>query len=131
MVLVDTTVWVDFFAGRDQPHVKALEELIQNSENLCICGLILTEVLQGIRADTDYRKTKEYLQELILLPMQELTFIRAAETYRLLRKKGITIRSSVDCMIAAVTMENNALLLHNDRDFDEIEQHGRLKTFKL
>ena len=131
MVLVDTTVWIDFFGGRPEPHVAALEELIENDEDLCLCGVILSEVLQGIRSDADYRKTKDLLDALILLPMEQETFVRAAGLYRSLRKKGITIRKPVDCMIAAVALEHNVPLLHNDRDFDQIARHSKLKTVKL
>ena len=130
MVLVDTTVWIDFFGARLEPHVDALRELIENDEDLCVCGVILAEVLQGIRSDADYRKTKDYFSALILLPMRESTFVRAADLYRSLRRKGVTIRKPVDCMIAAVAMEHGLPLLHNDRDFDQIAKHSKLKTMK-
>ena len=65
MVLVDTTVWIDFFGGRTEPHVVALEEFIEDDADLCLCGVILAEVLQGIRSDAEYRKTKDYLDALI------------------------------------------------------------------
>jgi len=127
MLLVDTTVWIDFFADRPEPHVMALQKLIENDEDICICGVILAEVLQGIRSDTDYRKTKDYFDVLILLPMRQIAFVRAAELYRSLRKKGITIRKSVDCMIASVAIEHDLPLLHNDRDFDQIAKHAKLR----
>src|SRR6056297_2699153 len=112
MVLVDTTVWIDFFAGRNVLHVAALQELIENENDLCLCGVILAEVLQGIRSDAEYIQTKEYLADLLFLPMKHSTFVRAAELYRFLRKRGVTIRKPVDCMIAAVAMENDIRLLH-------------------
>jgi len=123
MILIDTTVWIDFFAGKDLPHVVALERLINNREDICICGIILTEVLQGIRKRREYQKTKELFNTMIYLPMPYSVFLRAAEIYRTLRRKGITIRNSVDCMIASVAMENDIMLLHNDRDFIPIEKH--------
>lgn len=128
MVLVDTTVWIDFFAGRRETHVLLLEELIENEEDLCLCGLVLAEVLQGIRSDAAYAKTRSYLGDLIFLPMRRETFVQAAEMYRFLRKKGVTIRKPVDCMIAAVAMEYNVKLLHNDRDFGHIAAHSELET---
>jgi len=127
MVLVDTTVWIDFFAGRNEPHVVTLQELIENEEDLSLCGVVLAEVLQGIRSDTDFIKTKEYLGDLIFLPMRQATFLRAAEIYRSIRKKGITIRKPVDCMIASVAIEYDIRLLHNDRDFDHIAKHSKLR----
>ena len=128
MVLVDTTVWIDFFAGCKEAHVTSLQELIESEADLSLCGVILTEVLQGIRSDADYIKTKEYLGDLIFLPMRHTTFVRAAEIYRSLRKKGVTIRKPVDCMIASVAIEYNAKLLHNDRDFNHIAENTKLKT---
>jgi predicted nucleic acid-binding protein len=128
MVLTDTTVWIDFFAGRHLPHVTALESLINAREDLCICGIILTEVLQGIREKNEFRKTKELFNSMIFLPMPYSVFLGAAEIYRTLRRKGITIRNSIDCMIASVAIENDILLLHNDRDFVPIEKHLGLKV---
>jgi len=128
MVLVDTTVWIDFFSGRELPHVTALESLITNREDLCICGIILTEVLQGIRERREYEKTKSLFKPMILLPMPYRVFLEAANIYRSLRRKGITIRNSVDCMIASVAIENDIVLLHNDKDFVPIEKHFRLKA---
>lgn len=128
MVLVDTTVWIDFLSARSYPHVKTLENLIFNREDLCICGIVLTEVLQGIREDSEFRRTRDLFGNLIFLPMGYSIFLRSAEIYRALRKKGITIRKAVDCMIAAVAIENDILLLHNDKDFVPIEKHLGLKT---
>ena len=128
MVLIDTTVWIDFFADRSEPHVAALQKFIEIDEDLCLCGIILAEVLQGIRSDEDYIKTKDYLDDLIFLPMQQATFVRAAEVYRSLRKKGVTIRKPVDCMIASVAIEHDIPLLHNDRDFDYIAKHSELRV---
>jgi len=128
MVLVDTTVWIDFFADRSESHVAALEELIENEEDLCLCGIILAEVLQGIRSNEDYGRTKAYLGDLVFLPMQQATFIRAAEIYRSLRKRGVTIRKPVDCMIASVAIEHDIPLLHNDRDFDYMAKYSNLRV---
>lgn len=127
MVLIDTTVWIDFFAGRNEPHVARLQQLIEDEEDVCLCGVILSEVLQGIRSDKDFARTKEYLDDLIFLPMRQTTFLGAAEMYRTLRKKGVTIRQPVDCMIASVALEYDARLLHNDRDFDHIARHVKLR----
>lgn len=130
MALVDTTVWIDFFSGKSLKHVKILEKLITEKEDVCICGIILTEILQGIREETAYRKTKQLLGNLIFLPMQYSSFILASEIYRKLRRKGITIRKTMDCMIAAVAIEHSVSLLHNDRDFVPIEKHLGLKRLK-
>jgi len=120
MTLVDTSVWIDFFAARNTAQVKVLESIIDQGEDLCLCGVILTEVLQGIRDDKQHKQTESALSSLIYLPMDQSTFLLAANLYRTLRSRGITIRNSVDCMIAAVCIEHKTDLLHNDRDFDHI-----------
>ena len=130
MVLVDSTVWIDFFAARSSDLVVALENLIINREDICICGIVLTEVLQGIRKDSEFKKTRDLFTKLLFLPMPYPVFLKAAEIYRGLRRKGITIRKSVDCMIASVAIENDIPLLHNDKDFAAIEEHCGLKCYK-
>jgi predicted nucleic acid-binding protein len=131
VILVDTTVWVDLFAGRSTPHAGRLEQSLATGEDVCTCGVILTEVLQGIRADEEYRRTLARFDALLYLPMDRQLFIRAAELYRRLRHRGITIRKPVDCMIAAVAIRHDVMLLHNDRDFDPIEKHCGLKVVKV
>ncbi len=129
MVLVDTSVWIDFFAAREERHVKTLEDLILDRRDICICGIILAEILQGIREDAEFKKTSALLANLIFLPMPYAVYMKSAEIYRNLRKKGITVRKIVDCMIAAVAIENDIPLLHNDRDFIPIEDYLGLKKF--
>jgi predicted nucleic acid-binding protein len=128
--LVDTTVWVDFFANRQTPQIAHLEDLLNSGVNICTCGVILAEVLQGIRKDADYHSTKTRFSSFLYLPMSEEIFIHAADLYRSLRRKGITIRKPVDCMIAAVALQHNAALLHNDRDFDPLAEHCGLQVAK-
>lgn len=129
MVLVDTTAWIDFFGARSSVHVTALEDLIRNREDICICGIILTEVLQGIRDNTEFKKTRDLFNNLLFLPMHYPVFLKAAEIYRDLRRKSITIRKSIDCMIASVAIENNIPLLHHDKDFAAIEKHCNLRSY--
>jgi predicted nucleic acid-binding protein len=130
VILVDTSVWIDFFAGRDLPHVATLEQFILENENLALCGIILTGILQGIADDTTHRRVRRYLKPLIMLPISETVFVRAADIYRKLRKQGITIRKSNDCIIAATALEHHCLLLHNDKDFTPIAKHYSLKIVK-
>ena len=130
VTIVDTTVWIDFFRGIDTPEVRELHRLIDASEDVCICGVILTEVLQGIREDKDYADASAAFDAFLFLPMTQRTFSRAADLYRTLRRKGITIRNAVDCMIASVAIEHDIPLLHNDRDFDGIATLGNLKVVK-
>jgi len=120
VILVDTSVWIDFFAGRDLPHVAKLEQSILDNEDIALSGIILTEILQGIPDDTTYWRVRRYLSVLIMLPMPESVFVRAAELYRKLRKQGISIRKTHDCIIAAIALEHHCQLLHNDKDFTPI-----------
>ena len=128
ILLVDTSVWIDYFRGRAVSHVAALEQVLHAGDDVCVCGLILTEVLQGIRSDVDYRKTATHFKSLVFLPMTYETFVRAAEVYRALRRNGVTVRRPMDCLIAATAIEHDVLLLHDDRDFDPIEKHAGLRV---
>jgi len=131
VTLVDTTVWIDLFRGTDTPQVRELARLIHECEDICICGVILTEVLQGIRDDKQHAQTASAFEAFILLPMGTQTFLKAAELYRTLRSRGLTIRNSVDCMIAATAIEHDVPILHNDRDFEAIASLGTLKTVTI
>lgn len=128
MILVDTSVWIDFFNGKDLPHVKTLESLISQEADIAICGVILTEVLQGISNDKEHKLTQTYLQALVMLEIKDALWLYAAEIYRNLRKKGLTVRKINDCVIAATALHYECLLLHNDKDFTTIQLHYPLKT---
>lgn len=128
MILVDTSIWIDFFAGRNSSQVQMLEYLIQTDADLALCGVILTEILQGIRNDKQHKQVRDYLEPLLRLEIIEPIWLEAAEVYRSLRKKGFTIRKTNDCIIAATALHYKACLLHNDRDFEAIQQHFPLKT---
>jgi predicted nucleic acid-binding protein len=123
MMLVDTSVWIDFLADRSTTQVKALELALDNRESICICGVVLMEVLQGFRFDAEYAMAREFLDDLIYLSASKETHGHAADLFRALRKRGITVRGAADCLIAAVAMENGMPLLHNDRDFEAFEKH--------
>ena len=129
MMLVDTSVWIDFFRGSDTPQSDRLEQALRDRADLALCGIILTETLQGIRDDAQYRRVRDYLQPLILLPMREPVFVRAAQLYRHLRAQGITIRKTNDCIIAATAIIHAVPLLHHDRDFDQLQRHSTLEVF--
>lgn len=130
MILIDTTVWIDFFVNRKAPHVDLLVDMIEQRDELSTCGIVLTEILQGISSPKEYKIVEATLNPLIFLDMKQCTFVLAANIYRNLRKRGITIRKTLDCMIAAVAIENEAVLLHNDRDFDPIRKYCGLCVYK-
>lgn len=127
MILVDTTVWIDLFNGQDTVQIQKLEKLINERTDLCTCGVVLAEVLQGIRNETEFQRTKKVLSNLLYLPMNRSTYIQSANIYRKLRTEGITIRKPIDCMIASVCIENEAALIHNDKDFTFIAKIFPLK----
>jgi len=128
MVLVDSSVFVDFFANRQTVQTAAMKSLLSRGE-VCICGLVLTEVLQGIRNDRQYRLIKALLADFPLLGTDTGSFLLAAEIYRSLRRAGVTIRKTNNCIIAAVAVENSVPLLQSDRDFDLIASGTKLKIF--
>ncbi len=131
MALIDSSVWIDYFADRTTPGVDELDRRLVQGSSVYTCGVVCTEVLQGIRHEAEYRLVRSLFDELIYLPMHRGTFLAAADIYRSLRRKGITVRKSVDCMIAAVAIEYDLLLLHNDRDFDPMEKHCGLKVIGI
>lgn len=133
MILVDTSVWIDFLKGSQSKHHYVLHRLIEDEEDICLTGIILAEILQGIRSDRAFRKTKKYLLEFpLLLPKDQTTFIRAAQIFRSCKKSGLTIRRSVDCLIASIAIENNLTLLHNDKDFERIAKvSSELQTLEV
>lgn len=132
MILVDTSVWIDFLRGKDSEHRYLLRRLIEKEEDICLTEIILTEILQGIRDDALYETTKEYLLEFPMIkPKGTETYIKAAEIFRKSRKQGMTIRKTIDCIIAAIAQENNLALLHNDSDFEVIKRFSGLRTVEV
>lgn len=131
MLLVDTSVWIDLFDHPSSRYAKELKDLIENEEDICLIDLNLTEILQGIKDDNIFWQVKEYLTQFPILRADSLeTYTHAADIYRLCRKKGKTITKTVDVIIAAIAIENNLPLFHNDNDFNLIADCTELKIFK-
>jgi predicted nucleic acid-binding protein len=131
MILVDTSVWIDFFRGENSLERRILHELIEDEEDISITGIILTETLQGIKEDKKFRATRDYLLEFpIYEPKSAITYTNAARIYGQCRKKGKTIRSTVDCIIAAICLENDLSILHKDKDYDIIHECVGLKVLQ-
>lgn len=123
MILVDTSVWIDYFNGIENPQTDLLDSSIVEG-SVAIGDLIFLEILQGIRNDKDYRKTKQSLLALELYEMfgKEMAE-KCADNYRALRKKGFTIRKTADVSIATFCIENRLPLLFLDRDFIPFVDH--------
>jgi predicted nucleic acid-binding protein len=123
MILVDTTVWIDFLNGIDSEKTDQLTLLLKQQTEICITEIIVAEILQGIRNDKEFLETKNSLTSLPFLHAKGVvTYIHAAEIYRQCRKNGKTIRKTIDCILAAIALENNASFLHNDSDFTQIAE---------
>lgn len=124
--LFDTSVWIDFFNGKENKEINLLTHYIEEDLPVHICPVILQEVLQGIANDKHFFNVKESFLELNMLKEEPTeAAVGAAEIYRSLRKKGITIRKSNDCLIAWYALKNSLEIVHNDRDFDLILQHRK------
>jgi len=128
MIVVDTSVWVDYTRDLETPQTAWLEaELGRN--RLAITDLILCEILQGVRDDKEYRETRETLFQLEIFPTGGTNLALAAvDNYRRLRKKGLTVRKTIDCLIATFCILNGHSLLHSDRDFDAFEKELGLQV---
>lgn len=127
MILVDTSVWIDYFNGIDAWQADALDHAL-TEETVLVGDIILAEILQGFDKESDYRKAKQALDplECINLGGKELA-IKAASNFRFLRSKGVTIRKTVDMLIGTWCIGTDIELLHNDKDFDQIADHLPLK----
>lgn len=118
MILVDSSVWVDYFNGVRSRETDFLDATL-GIEPVAIGDLILTEVLQGFRSDADYQTAKSLLLSLTVFELvgQDLA-VRAADNYRTLRRRGVTVRKTLDCIIATFCIERRVPLLYSDRDFE-------------
>ncbi|TRW92147.1 type II toxin-antitoxin system VapC family toxin [Candidatus Methylobacter oryzae] len=122
MILVDSSVWIDYFNGTETLATKKLDNLL-GVQPVCTGDLILAEVLQGFRSDSDYQTAKNLLCSLPVHAMLGVNLsLKSTENFRLLRKQGITIRKTIDTMIATFCIENELPLLHSDKDFQPFQQ---------
>ena len=127
MILVDTSVWIDYFNGRKTWQTNLLDNLLSDIP-IIIGDLILAEILQGFRSDNDYQSAKSFL---IDLPFRQMggyrVAVQSAQNYRTLRKKGVTVRKTIDVIIGTFCIVEGLPLLHDDRDFEPMVSHLSLK----
>jgi predicted nucleic acid-binding protein len=124
-ILVDTSVWVDFLNGFSSPERTTLATILKNDHDLCTCGVVIAEVFQGLRRDKGREGLAQSFRELTYLdPSGVDLYFRAAEVYRSLRARGLTVRSTIDCLIAVLAEENGAVVLARDRDMKIILESG-------
>lgn len=127
-ILVDSSVWIDFFNGSFTPEVALLDRLLGRAP-LVVGDLVVAEVLQGFREDRDHEQAKDALLRFPVLPMGGLELaLESAANYRALRRQGITVRKTIDCWIATFCLREDLELLHADRDFDPFATHLGLRV---
>lgn len=128
MILVDSSVWIDYFRGAGTPEADRLDGLLGN-EPLATGDLILTELLQGFVSDTDFNQAHALLSSLTVIELGgRNTAVQAARNYRRLRALGITVRKTIDTVIATRCIEDDFALLYSDRDFDPFVEHLGLRS---
>jgi len=128
MTLVDSTVWIDYFNGRITPETDYLHRILGNGE-IVVGDIIMGEVLQGFRSDQDFEAAHRALNRFRQVNIVDMDVaVQSARHYRFLRKRGITVRKTIDCFIATCAIIHDLQLLHCDRDFDPFEQYLGLQV---
>jgi predicted nucleic acid-binding protein len=132
-LIVDSSVWIDGFNPKIKTAEKEiLKQLILNDYPIYLCPVIYQEVLQGIREDKTFKEVKNILQQYRMTDIDLMDATNyAIGLYRHLRRKGITIRKPVDCLIASYAILGDMYILHNDSDFTQIAQGSKLKVYKI
>ncbi len=126
MIVVDTTVWADWFNGTETPEVGHLARALDR-QDAGLAPVILTEVLQGFRADRDFERARVLLVQLPVLTLDVEGHVAAARLFRRLRRKGVTVRGTIDCLIAQTCIAAGVELLSTDQDFAAIARHTPLR----
>ncbi len=123
MIVADTSAWIDYLRGIDAPHTNMLDHELLH-DRVITGDIIMVEFLQGFRDDADFLAAKKIMDSLEYRDFlgKEIA-LKAAMNFRTLRRKGITVRKTIDVIIATFCMENGFHLIHNDRDFDPMEEH--------
>ena len=128
-ILVDTSVWIDFLRGTNSQEVERLVAYIDNNERIFTGDLILAELLQGIRSRQELEMVERAFQVFLVVDMVGTANARqSAAFYRELRSQGITVRKTIDCLIATWCIQNQIPLLHTDRDFVPFTQFGLIEA---
>lgn len=122
MILVDTSVWIDYFKGSQTEGAAKLSQALDEKKPCGLSSVIYQEILQGADSEASFARLSSYLNALVFFqPAHPLeSFAAAAQIYLRCRKEGLTIRSTIDCLIAQIAIENDLWLLHRDKDFDHI-----------
>ena len=126
MITADSSVWIDYLGGRMTPKAQLLDQILEDSSrDVVLLDVVLMEVLRGCRFEHEWRLTNEALSDLpVRIAGGEKTARSAAALYRQLRKTGVTVRSPIDLLVGSWCIESGCALIHNDRDFAPMQQHG-------
>jgi predicted nucleic acid-binding protein len=131
LIVVDSSVWIDFLNGRNAPHVRRLRAIL-GTEEIIVGDLMLCEILQGLDSEAAAQKVEALLRRFSIVPMAgDAIAVAAARNFRYLRRRGITIRKTIDLLIGAWCIENRRPLLHNDSDFRPMARHLGLVELPL
>ena len=129
MILVDTSVWIDYFNGVENKQTENLDRIL-SEQSVLLGDIILTEILQGFDSDKEFRLAKQALEPLDCVHLGGKSLaIKAASNFRFLRSKGVTIRKTVDMLIGSWCIEHEVDLLHNDKDFNQIATQLPLQIY--
>ena len=128
-ILPDSSAWIGYFRDSTDETGLRLRKLIEVEADLCLCGPVVTEVLQGVRGEKEYKKIAKIFELPEYFKLDRAIYEYAAEIYRGCRAKGITIRATMDCLIAATAIDQDAHLLHKDRDYGSIARFYPLKVW--
>jgi predicted nucleic acid-binding protein len=130
VIVVDTSVWIDVLNERSSPQARRCVELIEAGEPVALTDIVFTEILQGFRSDREARLVERHLKAFPMLRLDRLDdFALAAELYRRARRAGVTIRKTLDCLIAAPCVRTGAPILHSDADFDRLAECTPLRLY--
>lgn len=130
MIVVDTSVWIDVLNEQGSPQALRCVELIEGGEPVALTDIVFTEILQGFRSDREARLVERHLRAFPVLRLDGLDdFALAAELYRRARRAGVTIRKTLDCLIAAPCVRTGAPILHSDADFDRLAECTPLRLY--
>lgn len=131
MIFVDSSVWIDYFNGNPTPETEMLDAILGSSP-VCIGDIVLTEVLQGFKNEEDFDIATELLLSLNVVNVLDTSIaLKSANNFRVLRKKGITVRKTIDVIIATYCIENSIPLLHSDKDFMPFHKYLNLLDSRL
>lgn len=130
MIIVDTSVWIDLLRGNEAPGAERAARLIEDGAPVALTDVVLAEVLQGLASEREARRVERHFRAFPIVRLEGLDdFVLAAELYRRARRAGVTVRKTLDCLIAAPCVRTGAPLLHADADFDRLASCTELRIF--